>query len=137
MITKKAEYAVIILTELAAHPPGTIITSKEIAASRSIPVNLVVQLLAVLKEAGWTEGTRGPAGGIKLITDPQYINLRAVIEAVDGPIGITRCLFSSKPCHDQKHCSLRGIWSRAQQEMLKVLEKATIKELVEAAALEC
>jgi Rrf2 family protein len=89
MITKKAEYAVIILTELAAHPPGTIITSKEIAAGRSIPVNLVVQLLAVLKEAGWTEGTRGPAGGIKLITDPQYINLRSVIEAVDGPIGIT------------------------------------------------
>jgi len=137
MITKKAEYAVIILTELAAHPPGTIITSKEIAASRSIPVNLVVQLLAVLKEAGWTEGTRGPAGGIKLITDPQYINLRAVIEAVDGPIGITRCLFSSKPCHDQEHCSLRGIWSRAQQAMLKVLEEATIKALVEAAALEC
>ncbi|MBM4235247.1 MAG: Rrf2 family transcriptional regulator [Firmicutes bacterium] len=137
MITKKAEYAVIILTELAAHPLGTTITSKDIAARRSIPVNLVVQLLAVLKEAGWTEGTRGPTGGIRLITDPHKINLRAVIEAVDGPIGITRCLFSSKPCRDQQLCSLRGIWSRAQQEMLKVLEEATIKELAAAAALEC
>lgn len=137
MITKKAEYAVIILTELAAHSPGTTITSKEIAARRSIPVNLVVQLLAALKEAGWTEGTRGPAGGIRLLTDPNKISLRAVIEAVDGPIGITRCLFNSKPCRDQKQCPLRSIWSRAQQEMLKVLEEATIKELVEAAALEC
>jgi Rrf2 family protein len=137
MITKKAEYAVIILTELAAHLPGATITSREIASRRSIPVNLVVQLLAVLKEAGWTEGTRGPAGGIRLIADPGTINLRAVIEAVDGPIGITRCLFSSKPCRDQQHCSLRGIWSRAQQEMLKVLEEATIRELVEAAAFDC
>ncbi len=137
MITKKAEYAVIILTELAAHPPGTTITSKEIAARRSIPVNLVVQLLAVLKEAGWTEGTRGPAGGIRLLADPQNINLREVVEAVDGPIGITRCLFSSEPCREQSSCSLRGIWSRAQQEMLKVLEEATIKELVEASAFEC
>jgi DNA-binding IscR family transcriptional regulator len=32
---------------------------------------------------------------------------------------------------------LRGIWSRAQQEMLKVLEEATIKELVEASAFDC
>jgi Rrf2 family protein len=93
-------------------------------------------LLAVLKEAGWTEGTRGPAGGIRLITDPEKINLREVVEAADGPMGITRCLFSSAPCRDQKHCSLRGIWSRAQQEMLKVLEEVNIKDLVEAAALE-
>ncbi len=137
MITKKAEYAVIILTELASHPPGTTVTSKEIAARRSIPVNLVVQLLAVLKDAGWTSGTRGPAGGIQLIKDPQAINLRQIIEAVDGPIGITRCLFSSTPCRDQSHCSLRGIWSKAQQEMLKVLEDATVKDMAEAAVVEC
>jgi Rrf2 family transcriptional regulator, iron-sulfur cluster assembly transcription factor len=136
MITKKAEYAVIILTELASHPPGTTITSKEIAIRRSIPANLVVQLLAVLKDAGWTTGTRGPSGGIQLTEDPLAINLRQVVEAVDGPIGITRCLFSSTPCREQAHCSLRGIWSRAQQEMLKVLEDATVKDLVEAVVID-
>lgn len=134
MITKKAEYAVIILTELASHPPGTVVTSREIAEKRSISVNLIVQLLAVLKESGWTSGTRGPAGGIKLIADPAEITIRDVIEKVDGPIGITRCLFSNKPCGDRTQCSLRGIWSEAQQSMLAVLERATIKELAEAAA---
>jgi Rrf2 family transcriptional regulator, iron-sulfur cluster assembly transcription factor len=133
MITKKAEYAIIILTELASHPTGTTITSKEIAQRRSIPVNLVVQLLAVLKEAGWIAGMRGPSGGIILTGNPEAINLREVIEAVDGPIGITRCLLSSVPCHDQVYCPLRGIWLEAQQEMLKVLENATISKLVTAA----
>jgi len=133
MITKKAEYAVIILAELASHPEGAIVTSKEIAEKRKISVNLVVQLLSLLKDAGWTSGTRGPAGGIRLIADPSKITLKDVIEKVDGPIGITRCLFSDKPCGDRTHCSLRGIWSKAQQSMLDVLEEATIKELVEAA----
>lgn len=133
MITKKAEYAVIILAELASHPEGAIVTSKEIAEKRKISVNLVVQLLSLLKDAGWTSGTRGPAGGIRLIADPSKITLKDVIEKVDGPIGITRCLFSDKPCGDRNHCSLRGIWSKAQQSMLDVLEKATIKELAEAA----
>ncbi len=131
MITKKAEYAIIILTELASHPEGTMITSKEIARNRSIPGNLVVQIIASLNEAGWTSGSRGPTGGIKLNSDPSVINLRQVIEKIDGPVGITRCLFSETPCQEKTHCSLRGVWSKAQQSMLTVLERVTIKELAE------
>lgn len=137
MITKKAEYAIIILTELASHPLGTVITSKSIAEKRTIPANLVVQLLAVTRAAGWTEGTRGPSGGIRLTVDPSKINMRQVIEAVDGPIGITRCLFSDKPCHDRTHCSLRGVWSEAQDKMLSVLESVSIESLADAAENEC
>ncbi len=137
MITKKAEYAIIILTELASYPEGTVVTSKEIARSRAIPPNLVVQLLAVLKEKGWTGGTRGPSGGIRLLVDPSDINLRQVIEKIDGPIGITRCLFSDTPCQNRTHCSLRGVWARAQQNMLSVLEEVTIMDLAEKAPRDC
>ncbi len=137
MITKKAEYAIIILTELSSHPRETMITSKEISEKRSIPVNLVVQLLAVTREAGWTTGVRGPAGGIRLTSDPDKISLRQVIEKVDGPIGITRCLFSNTPCQDKTHCSLRGIWFKAQQSMLAVLEDVSIKDLAEAGEADC
>ncbi len=134
MITKKAEYAIIILTELASHPEGTIITSKEIAGKKSIPVNLAVQLLSTFNKSGWTSGTRGPAGGIRLNIDPEAINLKQVIELIDGPIGITRCLFSDTPCQHKTQCSLRGIWAKAQQSMLAVFEEVTIKDLAEATA---
>ncbi len=137
MITRKAEYAIIILAELASHPEGTVITSKAIAEKRSIPFNLVVQLLAVTKEAGWTTGTRGPSGGIRLTGDPAKINMKQVIERVDGPIGITRCLFSKTPCRDKTHCSLRNIWSEAQLAMLSVLEKVSIQDLADAADDDC
>lgn len=139
MITKKAEYAIIILAELAGHPAGSKMTSKEIAEKRSIPVNLVVQLLTLLREAGWTRGTRGPSGGIKLVGDPENIDLRQVIELVDGSLGITRCLFSERPCRDKTHCSLRGVWVKAQEKMLEVLENVTIADLSRASMqeLEC
>ncbi len=137
MITKKAEYAVLILTELASHPIGTTITSKEIARNRSIPGNLVVQLLALLRESGWTRGMRGPTGGVSLVGDPAAISLRKVIEMVDGPIGITRCLFSDSPCQEKTNCKLRNIWSKAQQNMLSVLEEVSIKDLAEAVSDDC
>lgn len=133
MITKKAEYAILILTELAAHPPGYRITSREIASNRMLPRNLVIQLLPLLNHAGWIVGSRGPKGGITLKVDPAALNLRDVIEYIDGPIGITRCLFSDSPCQDQKECSLRNIWAQAQNNMLSVLEGVTIKDLCQAA----
>lgn len=129
MITRKAEYAIIILTELAAQPSGNKITSKKIAEKRSIPVNLVAQLLTLLREAGWTSGTRGPTGGISLVEDPAKITLRQVIELIDGHLGITRCLISTKPCRDRSYCSLRGVWVKAQESMLSVLESVTIEDL--------
>ncbi len=129
MITKKAEYAIIILSELASHPSGTTLTSKYIASERAIPVNLVVQLASVLKEAGWLKSTRGPSGGLKLTADPGSITLKEVIEKVDGQVSITRCLTSDKPCRDQEHCSLREVWFKAQDSMLLVFAGVTIKEL--------
>jgi Rrf2 family protein len=131
MITKKAEYAIITLTELAANRHGDRITTREIAEKRHIPLNLVIQLISVLKSAGWVASTRGPAGGIRLACDPARITLRQVVELVDGPIGITRCLLQDGPCNNQVDCPLRGVWSRAQGEMLKVLEQVTIKELAD------
>jgi Rrf2 family protein len=129
MITKKAEYAIIALTELARHGKGEKMISRAIAQRRRIPGNLIVQLISVLREAGYVASTRGPSGGVELVLDPGRITLRQVVELIDGPIGITRCLLQDGPCHNRVDCSLRGIWSEAQQKLLEVLEKVTIADL--------
>ncbi|HOL17706.1 MAG TPA: Rrf2 family transcriptional regulator [Bacillota bacterium] len=132
MITKKAEYAITTLTELAKLKPGEQITTREIARRRNIPINLIVQLVSTLRDAGWVASTRGPGGGIMLACNPDHISLRQVIELYDGPISITRCLLQDGPCHNQVECSLRGVWAEAQEKMLEVLEGVTIKKLAEA-----
>lgn len=132
MITKKAEYGIIILTELARIGKGRRITAREIACRRYVPNNLIIPLIRVLREAGWVQTTRGPAGGAELVRDPAEITLREVIELFDGPIGITRCLLRDRPCRDQVSCPLRGVWFRAQNKMLAVLEEVTIAALSQA-----
>ncbi|MGI6307012.1 MAG: RrF2 family transcriptional regulator [Dethiobacteria bacterium] len=129
MITKKAEYAVIALADLAALPHGQKTTTREIVERRKIPPNLLAQLLPVMRDAGWIKSTRGAGGGVFLCKDPAQITLRAAIELIDGPITITRCLFQSMPCGDKPSCPLRDVWKEAQEKMLHVLEKTTIQEL--------
>ncbi len=132
MITKKAEYGIIILTELARAVKGKRIPARKIVRKRHVPDNLILPLIGVLREAGWVQTTRGPAGGVALIRDPDGITLREVIELFDGPMGITRCLLRDLPCRDQTSCPLRRIWFRAQNKMLEVLEETTIASLSKA-----
>ncbi len=133
MITRKAEYTIQILTILAEyHQNNERITTKSVAKKLNLLQNLVIQLIGNLREKGWVESTRGPSGGIKLIKDPEEIDLKEVIELVDGPIMITRCLINDKPCGDKPSCHLRGIWLKAQKKMVDELEQVTIKDLLEA-----
>ena len=135
MITKKAEYAIIALADLATLQPGQMTTTREIVERRKLPPNLVAQLLATIRRAGWIKSTRGAGGGVHLCADPGEITLRDVIELIDGPVKITRCLLQSMPCGDKPFCPLRNIWQEAQREMLLVLEKTTIRELAEEMAV--
>ncbi|NLK08127.1 MAG: Rrf2 family transcriptional regulator [Firmicutes bacterium] len=131
-ITKKAEYAVTILIDLATQPEDCYVTAREIADRQGIPRTFVPQIISILSKAGWVEGMRGPGGGVRAITDLHELSVLDIIETVEGPIAITRCLMDdTPPCENRPHCPLRGVWIRAQDAMLEVLKGTTVVELVE------
>jgi Rrf2 family protein len=133
-ITRKAEYAISALVGLAQLQAAgsAYASSSELAAGRGIPHNLIAQTVSLLRRNAWVETQRGAHGGVRLAADPRRITLRQVIEAVDGPVGITRCLTGEGACENFEHCRLRGIWQRAQQSMLDVLDGVTVADLADA-----
>ncbi|MEW5936115.1 MAG: Rrf2 family transcriptional regulator [Bacillota bacterium] len=133
LVTRKAEYAVSALVDLALYGNGgRRVPSRDIARRQGIPENLVVQLLGPMRRAGWVEASRGRRGGVTLIRDPASITVRDVLEMFEGPLGVTRCLVSEGVCENQPHCPLRGVWARAQARLLEVLEGTTIADLARA-----
>lgn len=130
-VTKKAEYAISALIELAINR-DQFTSSKEIAASQNIPPNFLPQIIALLGSRGWVEGVRGPGGGVRLISDPTKITIREVVELIEGPVAITRCLGTGSSCVNEETCPLHSIWSKAQTAMLEVLSDTTIADVVEA-----
>lgn len=127
-ITKKTEYAISALIELARNP-GEYISSKEIAHRQDIPVNFLPQIIALLGTAGWVEGVRGPGGGVKLLVDPDSISVKDVIELIEGKVAISRCLTSELGCSRLGRCPLHSVWREAQTALMGVLGRKTIAEL--------
>ncbi|ABZ83608.1 transcriptional regulator, rrf2 family, putative [Heliomicrobium modesticaldum Ice1] len=131
-ITRKAEYAIAALLDLALLPPGESTLSKDIAKRQAIPSNFLPQIMAALSRHGWVDSTRGAGGGVRLAVEAETITLQAVIEVIEGPIAINRCLVGGGSCPNQAGCPLHHVWARAQSAMLDVLAKTTIADLVTA-----
>jgi len=128
-ITKKSEYAVSALVELAKHP-GEYISSKIIAGRQEIPVNFLPQIMALLGAQGWVVGVRGPGGGVRLEADPETVTLKDVIELIEGPIAISKCLAGDLVCSREGNCPMHSVWEEAQEAFVAVLQKRTIADLV-------
>lgn len=128
-ITRKSEYAVSALIELAKHP-GEYISSKIIASRQEIPVNFLPQIIALLGAQGWVLGVRGPGGGVRLEVDPSTISVKDVVELIEGPIAITKCLGHDLKCTREGNCPIHPVWQEAQEAFVDVLQKRTIADLV-------
>ena len=91
ILSKLADYGVIVATHLAAHPERQA-NAAAVAAATRLPQATVAKLLKALAHAGLVTATRGAAGGYRLARLPAAISVAEVVAAIDGDIGITAML---------------------------------------------
>jgi Rrf2 family cysteine metabolism transcriptional repressor len=131
-VSAKAEYACVAMLELAAnHAEPQLVRVKSIADAHGIPLRFLVQILLQLKGAGLVASVRGAAGGYQLARPPQQISLADVINVIDPP-SPTRSAADTLSSSPAVH-AVRCIWREIQAEEQRMLEGATLADLVRQA----
>jgi len=97
ILSKLADYGVILATHLATHPERQE-TAAAIAAATRLPPATVAKLLKALAHAGLASATRGAAGGYRLARPAVEISVAEVVAAIDGDIGMTQCSIHADDC---------------------------------------
>ena len=82
-ITRKVEYALIALRHLQANKEGQLSSAKEIAKAYGIPQELLAKILQRLAQEDIIIAVKGAAGGYKLVTDPNTINMTKFFEFME------------------------------------------------------
>ncbi len=125
MITKKSEYAIRALWELA-NMTSERTTAAEIAKKQSIPPKYLPQIISELSRAGLINSTRGYGGGLKLSRKASNISLLHIIEAIQGPIRIYECQDGASKCFHLPNCDLRSTYNKAQAALEKVFSESKL-----------
>lgn len=127
-LSAKAEYGVRAMLDLGLNGGRT--TFDEIAGRQRIPQGFMPQIMRDLGKAGLVVTSRGFGGGVRLAGDPAAITVRAIVEALEGPLRVFRCLSDPGRCPANADCAVQEMWSRVQRRMAEVLEHITLAELV-------
>ena len=136
MLSQKAKYALQALSYLAAHYTSeSPVLIGTIARERNIPIKFLEAILCELKNHEVLVSSRGRSGGYRLSVAPKNITLAKVIRIVDGPIALLSCVSLNfyKPCENcnQVTCGINPVMAEARDALLKVLEKRTLKDIMD------
>lgn len=130
-LTRRTDYAIRAMLDLAANYDNQPVMSKEIAERQDIPLKFLSQIVAELRGDGLVQTVRGSGGGIYLAKKPHEVNIRQIVEAIEGPIALNLCLTGEDGCERRPGCSVHKVWRLAQDQMLAVLESTNLARLVE------
>ena len=128
-----ADYGTVILTAMA-HQPERTRSTVEIGAVTRLPVPSVSKILKIFVREGLVVSLRGAKGGYTLSRPPAEISTAQILNAIDGPIGMTECSISPGLCTHETGCPVRVNWQRVNRVMLQALEQITLEQMIQPVA---
>ena len=128
-VTKLTDYASVVLTVLASDP-AAVLSASELAERAGLEVPTVAKLLKPLAQAGLVEGFRGANGGYKLARDAADISLVEIVEAMEGPLGMTECSVHAGQCGIEDSCGVRANWRRINDVVADALGGVSLAQML-------
>ena len=125
-LSRMTDYGILLLTCYARQAERTARSARDVAKEANLPLPTVSKILKVLAKHDLLETHRGAQGGFSLARPAEEITLAEVIDAMEGPIGLTSCSAHVGDCDIENSCIVKENWRRINQVVLEALNKITI-----------
>jgi Rrf2 family protein len=133
-LSKRGEYGLRALQDLARHHGEEPVPNKELAERNNIPTRFLEQILLTLKHGRIVRSRKGPQGGYTLARSPETINLAEIVRLLDGPLAPIGCVsetaFEPCGCPDMEKCGLRRVMREVRDVVAEMMENTTLADLV-------
>ncbi|MGH7820553.1 MAG: Rrf2 family transcriptional regulator [Candidatus Binatia bacterium] len=107
-ISRLTDYGIVLMRYVAAHPERPH-NAAEIAVGAHLPLPTVSKLLRLLARERLLVSHRGAKGGYELARPSGEISLWKIINALEGPVGMTVCTSeTTEGCEHESLCPVEG-----------------------------
>ena len=132
--TSMFRYGLRALAVLAENYGEGPVSAKEISQKEEISPSFLEQLMAQLRRSGIIEGVRGPGGGFRLCKHPSEILISDVVEALEGPVLVAKCLScdgnpEAERCAKYDDCSAVPLLESLEKDFSTILSKYSLSDL--------
>lgn len=132
ILRRNTDYALRLMIGLARNFEAGEVSTRVLAQEQEVSYQLACKLMQRLHEAKLVSSCMGPRGGFRLSRDPGQISLLDVVEVIQGPVRLNRCLMSDCACPRGGNCTVRAKISELQGQMEQYLSRVTLGDLAES-----
>jgi len=129
-ITRQTDYGILLLSQMASRPMAEVHTAKNAAQQSKISLPMASKILKALAKGGLLVSHRGVNGGYRLAATAEHISIGDVIQALEGPIGITECSFNPGACGQEGSCPVQSNWQRISMAMRDALDSIPLSDML-------
>jgi Rrf2 family protein len=127
-LTRKADYGLRLLIEVAAHTQATVRTA-DVARRQQMPYQFLRKVVQTLVASGLLLSERGGQGGLSLPRPAETISMWDVVSAFGSP-SLNRCTSDPPRCDRRDQCPVYSVWLQAQKEVERVLGAVSVADMV-------
>lgn len=128
--TKAEEYGMLGVIHLAAQDRTIVTPLSEVSEARKIPEKFLAKIFQSLTRSGIVRSHRGVRGGFALTRDPEKITVSEVLESIQGPLHLMKCIRDTGLCDKADSCSVRDLLILAESGLRQVFDRHTLADLV-------
>ena len=132
ILRRNTDYALRTMVNLANHWGQEPISTRAVSHEMDIPYQLACKLMQRLHKTKLVESCMGSKGGFKLSKEPSMINLREIIETIQGPVVLNRCLLDVSACNRQPGCPVNRKLVELQEYVINFLSDITLADLLQS-----
>lgn len=135
-LSRMADYAVTLMAVFARAQKAAnkasgadLLTVSCLAGQTGLSEATVSQILKKLTRHKLLTSCRGVNGGYSLAMGAETITMAHVVEAMDGPISLTRCLDHENDCCFEGNCMTKKSWQQVNAAVRAALDDLTLKDI--------
>ncbi len=124
-VTRRTDLATRALLALAAS--GGKHKASELADLLDASPGFLSQAMTPLVNRGWVRSEPGRTGGYTASVSLDDLSVLDVVEAVEGPTDVSRCVLEDRSCAGGPRCALHDAWAQARTHLLRDLAETPLR----------
>lgn len=129
-INRKLEYALMALKYMTGKIPGELTSAKEVSDLFKTPFDATARVMQVMAQKGLLRSEQGALGGYQICKDLAKVSIHNLIEMIDGPTALVKCLHNEGPCGIQGTCNIVSPVTHLNTKLTEFYRGLSLKELL-------
>lgn len=130
-INRKLEYALMALKYMSQKIPGELTSAKEVSDAFHTPFDATARVMQQMaSKGGILRAEYGAAGGYQIMKDLAKVSMHDLVEIIEGPTALVKCLHKEAPCEIQGTCNIVSPVTTLNQKLVEFYKSLSLKELL-------